>query len=34
MIQPGFDATTEDQLGWDEFGLSQLTQVPVGTQPT
>jgi hypothetical protein len=52
MFQPGFDATTEDQLGWDEFGYddilatmdalqqaeevgsSQLTQAPVGTQPT
>jgi hypothetical protein len=52
MFQIGFDGTTENQLGWDEFGYgdilatmdapqqaeevgpSQLTQAPVGTQPT
>jgi hypothetical protein len=24
MFQPGFDATTEDQLGWDEFGYGDI----------
>jgi hypothetical protein len=24
MFQPGFDATTEDHLGWDEFGYDDI----------
>jgi hypothetical protein len=24
MFQPGFDAATQDHLGWDEFGYDDI----------
>jgi hypothetical protein len=32
MFEPGFDATTEDHLGWDEFGYDDILATMVAPQ--